>query len=199
MDPELTRLLAGLAEVAARNTSAAIYDRVTTIKAGKANQDTINQLTEIITELIEDKNDLIQISQGLEQQLVAERISDEDIDFITTSIVPTIEKLIALQEADVDSGEEQGASSTSQALELVKSLISPETLTVLQLLGFSFRDGIGEPLTMLCRRAILSRVPDPSGSNEIELTYAKAQLAQFEVAKDNASFKRYKEISKVEQ
>jgi hypothetical protein len=197
MDPELATLLTGLGQVAARNTGSAIYDRLTTIKAAKANQETVNQLTEIIDQLIEDKNELVRIARGLEQQLVAERISNEDIDYITKSVIPTIEKLFELQPEDEDGGDHVESSnepSLTNTLKLVKSLITPETLTVLQLLGFSFRDGVGEPLTALCRRAILSQYRDPGTSAETELTQSKASLATLEIAQDNASFKRYKEM-----
>lgn len=62
---------------------------------------------------------------------------------------------------------------------------------MLQLPRLSYR---GEPLTEICRRAILGTIPDSSVGEEYTLLQAKAQLALLQVAQNNADFKRYKEI-----
>lgn len=70
----------------------------------------------------------------------------------------------------------QGAA-TQEVIDLIQPLLSVETVTVLQLLGFNFRKAIGEPLTELVSRLILSRVQaNPALSLEIQrLTLAIAQ------------------------
>ena len=49
LEPEITAVLAQLSEVAARNTVGAIQTRVATAKATKQHENTVNELTEIIT------------------------------------------------------------------------------------------------------------------------------------------------------
>lgn len=43
-----------------------------------------------------------------------------------------------------------------ETMEQVKNLISVDTLKTMQLLGFNYKAAIGEPLTQICSRAILS-------------------------------------------
>ncbi len=51
-------------------------------------------------------------------------------------------------------------------LEILKPILSTETLKILQLLGFDFKAAVGEPLTELVRSAILSKV----NSNDVNIT-----------------------------
>lgn len=105
-----------------------------------------------MNDLIADKNELIGVATAFEQELVAQRISDKDITYITTTLLPVVEQLANF----ADNAEQAG-----DALDAIKSLVTPETLTIMQLVGFNFRRAIGEPLTTLIERLILSRVPAP--------------------------------------
>jgi hypothetical protein len=64
MDPTVIELGARLAEVAGRNLSEAITTRIHAVKARKNDQQTINELEEIIQSLISDRNDLVLIARG---------------------------------------------------------------------------------------------------------------------------------------
>ena len=135
----------------------------------------MNELIELVNDLIADKNELIGIATAYEQELVAQRISDADIAYITTTLLPLVEKLAGL----AGEGEE-----TAAALDAIKSLITPETLTIMQLVGFNFRQAIGEPLTALVQRLILSRVPAPDVSTELQALQLRQQTAYFEALID---------------
>lgn len=71
---------------------------------------------------------------------MAHRISKEEIKYITDKLIPTIESLMQL------SGDGSQADDTVRAM---KTLVSAEMMTVLQLVGFNFKCAIGEPLTNL--------------------------------------------------
>lgn len=136
IDPTVSEALVRLAEVAARNTASAIQTRVRKAKASKQNENTINELGEIINQLVDDRNELMGIANVLREQLVAQRITDEEITYITEKLIPTVEKLIEL-----------GGGEDNDALDALKAIVSAETLTVLQLVGFNFKAAVGEPLT----------------------------------------------------
>lgn len=173
--PELTQLATQLADVIARNAASAVLSKMSAIRARKLDQAAMNELIEVVNDLIADKNELITIATGLEQELVAQRISQDDIDYITTRLIPVAEQLIGLAPEDQQSKE---------ALDAIKSLITPEMLTIMQLFGFNFRRAIGEPLTTLVERLILSRMPAPEQNVELQALQLRQQAAYFEALKD---------------
>ena len=130
LDPQVTELGVQLADVGVRNTVAAVSGRIKAAKAKKEDAETINTLTEIVNDLLADRNDLVQIARGYEQVLDAQRISEAEISYITESIVPII-KMLAEAGGDSD--------DTDQMIDLLRPILSVETITVLQLLGFNFK------------------------------------------------------------
>src|SRR4051794_35020165 len=175
MDPELSHVTAQLAEVVARNAAGGVASRISAIRARKLDQEAMNELIELVNDLIADKNELIGIATAYEQELVAQRISDTDIAYITTTLLPLVEKLAGFAGRDEE---------TAEALDAVKSLITPETLTIMQLVGFNFRRAIGEPLTALVERLILSRVPAPEDLADLQALQLRQQTAYFEALTD---------------
>jgi hypothetical protein len=124
------------------------------VKARNQAADTINELEEIINELIADKSELARIAKEYEDELVAQRLSEDDVAYITSKLLPLIEGLIPASSP----GGSQGTAARAQ-LEALKALLSTETVTILQLLGFNFREAIGGPLTTLVSDFILSKAP----------------------------------------
>lgn len=150
MEDHIVQLGIQLTDLMVRNTASFIADKVKVSKARRDKDATINELTEIINDLIRDKNDAIQIAQGYQQEVVAKRITDEEIEYIISTVVPLVEKLSEMSEDD---------QQAAESIETIKSLVSKETLTVLQTMGFDFREAIGIPLTILARTWILRFVP----------------------------------------
>ena len=148
LEPEITAVLTQLSEVAARNTVGAIQARVATARATKQHENTVNELTEIVNQLIEDRVELIGIATTLREQLVAQRITTEEITYITDKLIPAVEGLPGLTDDD-----------NAEAIEALKQLVSVEMLTVLQLVGFNFKAAIGEPLTQVVEGLILQLAP----------------------------------------
>jgi hypothetical protein len=128
-------------------------------------------------DLIADKNKLVGIAQAFEQELVAQVISDKEITYITTEILPLVEQLTGLAGGDDD--------DPAAAVNALKSLVTPETLTIMQLVGFNFRRAIGEPLTNLVERLIDSRAPlVPARSEEFQVLQLRREIARLEALKD---------------
>ena len=165
MEQQLIDLGVRLSEALLKNTASAISTKIKAIKSKKEDKETINELEEIIQELISDKNELLQISQAYQQELMAQKITDKEIEYITKELIPKLQELVRAT----------GGNNVDEMVRILSPLISKETLTILQLLGFNFRKAIGEPLTMLLEKLILSRMPmDPNIQAEIQLETIKA-------------------------
>jgi hypothetical protein len=173
MDPQLQMLADQLADTTIRNTAGAIADRIATAKARKRDQETIAELEEIINGLVSDKSELVRIAQAFEQELVAQRISVTDIEYISANFVPLLGQLI--ESAAASNGED--AAAARKTIDLILPLLSVETVTVLQLLGFNFRKAIGEPMTELVSKLILSKAQaDPTLTLELNRLYLDVAL-----------------------
>ena len=114
------------------------HDKIRAIKHKQNDKETINALEEIINDLISDKNELVQIAKCYEQEFVAQKISEDDIEYITDKLLPLLLKIPGIHEQQ-------------NALEVI---LSKETLKILQLLGFNYKEAIGEPLTSVIAHAI---------------------------------------------
>lgn len=181
MDPQLQTLSIQLAEAAIRNTAGTISDRISVAKARKKDQETVAELEDIVSGLLSDKAELVRIAQAYEEELVAQRISATDIQYISTNFVPLIRRLV---EAGVASGGGD-PGSVDEILSLLQPLLSVETVTVLQLIGFNFKRAIGEPLTDLISRLILSKAEaDPATKLEIERLSLLRETVYLDIAKD---------------
>lgn len=146
MDPELTALGLQLANTAVRNSASTVAARISSARTRKRDQETIAELEDIVNELVADKAELIRIAQAYEEEFVTQRLSPENVEYIIRSIVPVLEGLMA------ESGDE---AAVQKMMELVKPILSVETLTVLQLVGFNFKRAIGEPLTEVLHQKIM--------------------------------------------
>ncbi len=186
MDEANTKLLAELGvkltESAVRNTAGAISDKISSIKAKRDDKQTIRELEDIVNNLLDDKNELVRIAQAYEQELVSQKISDEDIEYITTTLIPLTEKFIEKTEDETERAKNQ------ENLDIIKAVLSKETITVMQLIGFNFKQAIGEPLTSLIRRLIESKMP----INDAELKRLNVinSNLSIEIAKDEAATNR---------
>ncbi len=186
MDDTNAKLLAELGvrltESAVRNTAGAISDKISSIKAKRDDKQTIRELEDIVNNLLDDKSELVRIAQAYEQELVSQKISDEDIAYITDTLVPLIEKFI-------DSIEDEDERAKSQAyIDTIKNIVSQEMITVLQLVGFNFKQAIGEPLTVLIKRMIESKTPT-NDAEQRRLSTLNSNLS-IEISKDKEAYER---------
>ena len=152
MNPEMTQLSLQLANTAVRNSATAVAERISSARTRKRDQETIAELEEIVNELVADKAELVRIAQAYEEEFVAQRLSPENVQYIIGSVVPVLNRLVA------ESGDED---SVQKMMDLLEPVLSVETLTVLQLVGFNFKRAIGEPLTEVLHQRIMLMVKGP--------------------------------------
>jgi len=199
MDSTVAALLASLAELAARNTAATISAKVASITARKANEETVNQLMEIINELVLDRERALGVAHGLKEELVSEQISDADISHVVGTVLPAVRALMAKASVDEDDDENGDsveetavAADAASMLDQLETLLTKDTLKVLQILGFNFRAAIGEPLTVLLRNLILAQAPTTQGPSQEQLNLAviHRDIEAFRVAQDEGSLER---------
>ncbi len=159
---------AKLADIAIRNTTDTIMNKISASKARKNDKETIIVLEEIINKLLEDKNELIQVSRAYEEEFIMRKISEDDLEYITQNLFPVLNDLFfTLMSFNTVADENTlKMEEVKSLLEILKPILSTETLKILQLLGFDFKAAVGEPLTELVRSAILSKV----NSNDVNIT-----------------------------
>lgn len=143
MDPITIAAGAQIMDIAARTTVDSVTARLKRARADSDRDATIQQMDEIINELQRDRADLVRLAQGLEEQLVAQRLTPSEIGFISEQIVPVVESFTN--------------DDATEAIEAVKSLLSVELLTIMQTVGFNYRRALGEPLTEIVRSQLLAK------------------------------------------
>lgn len=184
VNPEVAALAVRLAEIGARGSVAGIRTRIATSKATKRDQETIEVLDEIVDELVNDRSEILGIAKAFEDELVAQRIFDEDIKFITTELAPKLEQLLQLSGS--------APSNLEELREAVGLLVSKELVTILQLLGFNFRDAIGRPLTELVARLISTQGPvRPQDPEVIQRLSLENQIMLGKLSLDPDAYARF--------
>lgn len=86
----VAELASNLIEASARNTASYIADKIKTSKAKKNDKETINELEEIIQNLLNDKLEIQRIAQAYEQELLSQKITEKDIEYITNNLLPVL-------------------------------------------------------------------------------------------------------------
>lgn len=191
---QLVELGVRLGEIAMKNTAGYIAHKIETTKAKKDDEETIRILEEIINDLIADKNELIRISRSFEEELITQKISNEDIVYITENFIPVLEELF---EKTASFSDDNLGDDINDIIDILKPIISVETFNIFQLLGFNFKAAIGQPLTALIKSLIESKKVDNS-----QIEYQKALLEHnmeyYKMVQDEEAFKRYTSLQQKE-
>lgn len=183
MDPEINKIIGQLATITIRNTATIVHDKMVTSKAKKNDKETIAELADIIQELLNDKQDLQMISESLKDELVSQKLSDEDLTFIAETVVPTIEKVVP-----------NNNEKMLTDIDKIKPLLSRNTLNVLQTLGFNFKRGIGEPLTDLLNSVIKGM--NGKQSDDVTVGMLNRDIEYFKMIQDEEAFMRWQSLQK---
>lgn len=179
--PELQAVLLRLGELAVRNTAAGIAARIASFRGRKDTDAVINELCELVNDLVSEKSELISVGKALESEFTAQHISDSDIQYINEKVIPVVE---SLAEDDADA---------LAHLETFKQLISIEALTVLQLVGFNYKQAIGQPLTELVAHLIGSQVKEGNPA-EVQLANIELQTAAINLAQSEEAYERFSQL-----
>ena len=168
---------AELVAVMAKNTASIVFDKIKKAKSNKNLKEQNAELQEIIQDLLNDKSELLRITKIYEDELAAQKITDEDMSYITTNLIPILESFIPEEKKEL--------------LKQLKKAFSKETLTILQLIGFSYKKAIGEPLTQYVRNAIESKIN--SANNQTDQN--KTSRSIVEASKAPESYEGFKQLA----
>lgn len=134
-----------LSTLAVKGTATAVTNKIKAAKEIKDNEKLRNIYDEIVNELLNERDEAVQIAQTYKSELDRIVISDEDIQHLESTVSNVLEILRGFSpDMPVDTFEQ------------FKSLISVDTLKTMQLLGFNYKAAIGESLTNICAKAICS-------------------------------------------
>ena len=168
MQTALITLGSSLSEYAVKGTVTAVQTKVRTIKEEKNLEKVKNSYDEIISELLEEREEIIRIAQSYRAELEKIEISDEDIEHLHNTIEHVLDLFAAF--SPTKDGEDK-----FESIKAFKDLINVDTLKTMQLLGFNYKDAIGIPLTNLCAEAISNFGQKRMGQNNKEKNEQKKQ------------------------
>lgn len=185
---DMIKITSEFAGYLGKRSVEAIFDKIRAVKKKGDQNEIISNLEEIINELIADKNQLIQITQAYEEQLITQKMSEKDIEYITNSIVPLLEELLEQSEGN-------DAENLRKGIDTFKPILSKETFNIMQMLGFNFKQAIGEPLTKLVCALISSKIPSSIEiSTQLQILIEQRQIELLKISQDKESYQRLFEI-----
>lgn len=163
MDAEAMQALLTQLSTALARPVADTFSRRTEAAREQADQAAaIEQLNGIIIELIEQYTDMARMAQVLREQFVAQQISSQELQFVSDTVIPLLRSWggSALSDGEAAAADEAEDGTepvgSPDGLAVLESLLSVETLTVLQSIGFNFKVALGEPGTIIVRQALLA-------------------------------------------
>jgi hypothetical protein len=145
MTTSMAELATSLTALAVKGTVSTISTKIKTIKLEKNVEIVKNQYDEIINELLSEREEAVRIAQVYKSEIERYQISDDDIAHLHRT-VETILEIV----------QKMSPGTNVDSFNQLKDLISIDTLKSIQLLGFNYKEAIGEPLTELCADAIYS-------------------------------------------
>lgn len=187
---ELVGLAGALTELAVKGTATAVSNKIKTVKDEKNAEKLRTTYDEIVNELLNEREEAVRIAQAYKSELDKVVISDEDI----THLHNTVSRILELIKGNT-TGTINGDSTTIKQLEAyeqIKELISVDTLKTMQLLGFNYKSAIGEPLTLMVRNLILSKVVEPDSLKTFEKIVTPEMV---EILKDDKAYNNFKKIT----
>lgn len=195
---ELIGLGTALTELAVKGTATAVATKIKTLKNEKDQEKMRNAYDGIINELLSEREEAVRIAQAYKSELEKVSISDEDIEHLNH----TVERLLELfGEYQVSSSEDEENEQVVEEVqkrintfEQIKELISVDTLKTMQLLGFNYKSAIGEPLTLMLRNFILTKVPEPDQLRAFERMITPQMV---DILRDEKAFKNFQLLSSI--
>lgn len=142
----LEELAKSLSLLSTKGTVTATEAKIKAIQVEKDIEKIKNQYDEIINELIAERAEAIRIAQVYKNEMDRYVISDSDIEHLHNTV-----------ELVLDIIKEMSPDTDVAMYQQLKELICVDVLKAIQLLGFNYKEAIGEPLTQLCANAILHK------------------------------------------
>ena len=147
----LEELAKSLSLLSTKGTVTATEAKIKAIQVEKDIEKIRNQYDEIINELIAERAEAIRIAQVYKNEMERYVISDSDIEHLHNTV-----------ELVLDIIKEMSPDTDVAMYQQLKELICVDVLKAIQLLGFNYKEAIGEPLTQLCANVILNKTKNAS-------------------------------------
>ena len=192
---ELVHLGSSLTELALKGTATAITSKIRAIKDEKSAEKIRNTYDEIVNELLNEREEAVRIAQAYKSELESVIISDEDIQHLHNTVSRVLEIIKESQISSASSiGEEavEKVKTQAESYEQIKELISVDTLKTMQLLGFNYKAAIGEPLTLMLKNFILSKVSEP---DPFKIFNKIVTPEMVEILKNKAAYDNFRQIT----
>lgn len=143
----LEEISKSLAALSANGTVTATEAKIRALQVERDIEKIRNQYDDIINSLIAERAEAIRIAQVYKNEIERYEISDKDIQHLHKTI-----------ELVLDIIKQMSPQTDIQMYQQLKDLICVDVLKSIQLLGFNYKEAIGEPLTELCASAILRKI-----------------------------------------
>lgn len=196
---ELLGLGVTLTEMAVKGTATKVSNKIKAIKEEKNVEKIRNTYDEIINELLNEREEAVRIAQAYKAELEKVVISDDDIQHLHNTVSRILEIIKESQMVSVKSmGDEavENVKKQVESYEQIKELISVDTLKTMQLLGFNYKAAIGEPLTLMLKNFILSKVTEPDSLSVLQKIVTPEMV---EILKDKTAYENFKQITGMEE
>lgn len=149
MEESLVTIGMSLSQLIASNSVSVIRQKMALAKEKKDLQSQSLAYTEIINNLLEDKDSLSMIAKEYKQAYEQITISDTDIEYLHSTLSKVIEVLNSMGATNPD---------TKKSMDALIKLLNKDTLKTMQLIGFNYKEAIGQPLTDVCSEAIRGKL-----------------------------------------
>ncbi|HFI0703076.1 TPA: hypothetical protein ACGO43_000423 [Streptococcus suis] len=153
MEPYITESVVNagieLGILAVKGTTAKINSKIQSMKTEREADKLRSAYDDIVNELIIERAEALRIAQIYKEEFEKVTIKDEDIEYLHNTLI----RIISLFSPFGNVTEEQTVSFQQMA-----ELLNKDTLKTMQLLGFNYREAIGEPLTEVCANTIKSKL-----------------------------------------
>ena len=192
---ELLTLGNSLTELAVKGTATAVSSKIKAIKDEKNAEKIRSTYDEIINELLLEREEAVRIAQAYKSELEKVVISEDDMQHLHNTVERILEIIEKSQLAEAEQlGEEavQVVRAQVESYAQIKELISVDTLKTMQLLGFNYKAAIGEPLTLMLKNFILSKVTEADGLSALMKIITPEMVA---LLKDDKAFKNFRQLT----
>ena len=144
--PALEAMAVTLTNLVGKSLGDAVFSKMKAARLRKNQKEMADSYEAIIHDLMEDRSEAITLAQTYKSEIDRIEISDKDIEHLHKTIAQLI-KIFGNNNDDLKAMANE-----------INALVSVDTLKAIQLLGFNYKEAIGEPLTKACADAIQKSV-----------------------------------------
>ena len=153
MDPNIAEALVRvgieLTTLTLKGTTTLVNSKIQSLKEERNADKLRNTYDEIVNELLAEREQAIRIAQAYKEEYEKVHIDDKDIEYLHNTLKQVISLLSSFTGLD---------SEQEKSMKQLVALLNKDTLKTMQLLGFNYKEAIGEPLTEVCSNAIREKL-----------------------------------------